>query len=227
MPNFSAVSTSANFEDATSVTFSHTVASGSDRVLLVGVRTRTDAGASYVTGVTFNSVAMTLHQITSWERTAGTWYNVEVWRLIAPDVTTANVVVTASALIDDGSAAAMSFTGVHQTTPIEAAGNTLASTDVATATASVTTTSANAMVASFIYSRAASGTIVAGPTERDNVALTFGATDFVASATEAVASASTVTHSWTNVANASSIGIAVSLRDVGVSTAPFRPYYAY
>jgi hypothetical protein len=156
---------------------------------------------------------MTLQAATTYNYSGSNWFGVEVWKLVAPTVGTANVVVTATYGYDDASAVAMSFTGVDQSTPIEASNDSLEATDVASAACDITTLSANAVVASFLYSRAASGTFAGTGTERDNVALTFETTDFAASASQAVVSPSAITHSWTNVANAMSIGMAVSLKE--------------
>jgi hypothetical protein len=210
---FDSVSTSANMEDVGTATWSHTVGAGSDRVLLVGVRSRSFGSAPVVGSITYGGVSMSLQQATTFNYSGSSWIGVEVWKLVNPTVGTANVVVTATYGYDDASAVALSFTGVDPTTPIEAAGNTVASTAAATATASVTTLTANALVASFIYSRATSGTFAGTGTERDNVALTFEVTDFAASATQAVAVPAAITDSWTNLADAQSIGMAVSLKE--------------
>jgi hypothetical protein len=93
----------------TSITFAHS-SSGSDRVLYVFVLKR---AADTITGVTYNSDALTsIATITS----PGNILNATLWRLIAPDSGSFNVVVSSSS----GQrmlAHAVSLFGVDQTTP--------------------------------------------------------------------------------------------------------------
>jgi hypothetical protein len=93
---------------ATSLTWSHAVASGSNTALFVGISIESGGGSS--TGVTYGGTAMTLVG-----RSAGT-HVVEIWRLLAPTVGTANIVASFNGTIQVvGGAAA--FDGVNQTTP--------------------------------------------------------------------------------------------------------------
>lgn len=211
-PQFDSVSTSSAMPDTSTTTWSHTVGAGSNRVLLVGVRARSFGGTIAVSTLTYGGVPMTFHQSMNANLSGGSWFQIEVWKMVDPPVGTANVVLIAASSYDDACAVALSFTGVDQTTPIEATNDAVESTAVALASADITTLTANAMVVSFVYSRAASGTFAGTGTQRDNVGLTFEATDFVASATQLVASPSAITQSWTNVANDTSVGLAVSLK---------------
>jgi hypothetical protein len=97
-------------QGGTSNTFAHTVA-GSDRVLYVFVTTRF---SDTVTAVTYNGDA--LSQIATVNNSPDNLVSACVWRLIAPDTGTNNVVVTFSAA-RTGECTAVSLTGVHQTTP--------------------------------------------------------------------------------------------------------------
>lgn len=94
-----------------SLTWSHTVGSGSNRVLIVGVSLR-DANVS-VSNITYGGTGLTFIGSSN---EAGLDVRIEMWRLIAPATGTANIVVTLSAAkrIVGG---ATSFTGVNQTTP--------------------------------------------------------------------------------------------------------------
>ena len=100
---------------AGSLSWSHTVGAGSERLLVVGVSIRNDAGQT-VTGVTYNSTALTyLNSVAN-----GTNARVEMWYLKEADFPgTAgayNVEVTLSASARVVAAAA-SFFNVDQTTP--------------------------------------------------------------------------------------------------------------
>lgn len=114
---FDQATSSATLGGASSITYSATVASGSNRVLIVTAghydRTRS------VSSITFNGVNLSLYL--RYENGVN-GVTQEIWYLVAPDVTTANVVVTMDATVapTDLNSAAASFTGVDQTTPIHA-----------------------------------------------------------------------------------------------------------
>lgn len=80
--------------EVTSVTFSATVASGTNTAMAVCVGGESDgAGGVSVSSITFNGDSLTLHD----RQTNTTWSFSEIWRRVAPDVATGNVVVTMSA----------------------------------------------------------------------------------------------------------------------------------
>ncbi|MHB8546427.1 MAG: hypothetical protein ACYDAJ_06640 [Nitrosotalea sp.] len=112
------------------MTFSFTVNSGSNTLLLVGM----EASTGTVTGMTFNGVALTKAVARS---------NVgdsELWYLVNPSVTTANVVITLSTAATVV-AGAYELTGVDQTTPI---GNTGTNSGITNApSVSITTAYSN------------------------------------------------------------------------------------
>lgn len=96
----------------TALTFSHTIGSGSDRLLFVSFITNNTSDK--ITGVTYNGTAMTR----TMARQAGGNFWMYVYHLVAPDTGTNNVVVSASS----GSliwACSSSYTGVNQTSPID------------------------------------------------------------------------------------------------------------
>ena len=174
---------SSTFGAVTSVTISNfQVSSGSNRYLLVSVALDTPAGN--VTSVTYNGANFTLIS-----RVAATQAQVEIWGLAAPDVTTANVVVTlAGAPAVGGIAGVMSFTGVSQSDPY----GTVVSDIVANTTPSVDVTSATGELVfdTIALHGPSSLTVGAGQTLkwRDATSLTGGAS------TEP--GAGTVTMSW-------------------------------
>ena len=97
-----------------SLTISHTTGSGTNRLMLVGISFVNDEMET-VTSVTYNGVALT------WVGTGanGDDARMEIWRLIAPPTGTYNVVITFSAPLRRAAVAGvMTFTGVHQTTPL-------------------------------------------------------------------------------------------------------------
>jgi len=92
---------------STSLTVAHTV-SGSNRLLLAFV---IDQAGDTVTGVTYNSVAMT--QIR--KRVRGSTEYIYVYGLLAPDTGTNNIVASRSNDAFDIAIGASSYTGVKQT----------------------------------------------------------------------------------------------------------------
>ena len=98
---------------ASSLTFSHTVNSGSDSILIVEVADRHGGAGDPVASVTYGGQSLTLIGSADLPNTE----SAEIWYLLAPTVGTANVVVTLT-----GSchfvAGATDYFGVNQTTPL-------------------------------------------------------------------------------------------------------------
>lgn len=119
---------SAGCGACTSLSWSHTV-SGTNRLLVVGPSGYDTSDT--VTGVTYNSVAMTV--VPSSSTSTGN-HTVSQYGLIAPATGTNTVLVSVTGQMTDIGAGAVSFTDAHQTTPFGTA---------ATATGSSTTPSVN------------------------------------------------------------------------------------
>jgi len=100
--------------DGTPLTISTTVNAGSNRLLVVAVGQRSISQT--VSGITFNSVALT--KAIDVDSTA--FDQASIWYLIAPDVTTANTVITfnAGTPVFFG-AAVISLAGVAQSAPVD------------------------------------------------------------------------------------------------------------
>lgn len=120
---------------AASLTFSHTVPSGSNRALFVGI----SAWQQAISSVTFNGVGLSA---VSGSSLGAADVRSSYWVLAAPPVTTANVVIT-PASSTWLSAGASNWTNVDQTTPAShgtCAGNVLGHPSLSV------TSDANAMV---------------------------------------------------------------------------------
>lgn len=121
---------------ATSITWSHTC-TGDDRILIVACGI---PDSDTITGVTYNSVALTLIDKIQVDFTGVPDRYIYLWYLIAP-ATGANDIVVSSSASQILKGAAASYTGVKQTgQPDSSAKNKGASTNTFTAT---TTTVAN------------------------------------------------------------------------------------
>ncbi len=187
-----------------SLTWSHTVGAGNDRILIVGVSIR---GNGTVTSVTYGAQTFT---------SAGTVANggtnsAEIWTLVAPATGTANIVVTLSAS-KDFVAGASSFSNVDPTTPYGA----FFSTTGNTSPISLAVTSAvGEVVIDTVMTNGDVGTLTAaaGQTERWNN-LTGANPSNARGAGSTKAGAASVTMTWTMGSGKSfSIG-AISLKPV-------------
>ncbi len=100
---------SAHAQGASSLSWSHTC-TGSDRLLVV--HSGTNGTPVSTSGITYNSVALT----SRWS-TSQNWTAASGWSLVAPATGANTVAITLSAAEDTEFGQAISYTGVHQTTP--------------------------------------------------------------------------------------------------------------
>ena len=128
---FDAVTKNSTIDTGTSYSFSHTC-TGSNRLLVVSVNGN---GTDTITGITYNSVAMTLvdKQATPTDRWNYTFY------LLNPDTGAHNVTVTSSGAFTGSAATAHSYTGVKQSgQPDSSAKNTAtAASDITVSTTTI------------------------------------------------------------------------------------------
>ena len=165
---------------ATSFTFSHTT-SGAERCLYVAIAYNADPGTA---SATYNTVAMT--QVAA--RTSG--FFAYVWRLVNPALGANNVVISQTNSVT-GAMIAVSFTGVHQTTPD---GTPVTETD---GDGSVAVTGAlvdDMVVDFFLKQNGIDSTAGANQTERIDQLGSFGDTRRAFSSTEAGSDPNTM--SW-------------------------------
>lgn len=99
--------------NTTSRTWSHTVAAGANRVLVVEDTHHGGQSNRIVSSVTFNGLALvSARSVTSGG--AGIFRFASIWYLINPPAVTANIVVTYSNTVFAGQTSAVSFTGAAQ-----------------------------------------------------------------------------------------------------------------
>ncbi len=177
---------------ASSLTFSHTVNSGSNSILVVEVASSHGGASDPVSSVTYGSQTLTLAGSASLPNSETT----DIWYLLAPTVGTANVVVTLT-----GSchfvAGATDYFGVSQTTPW---GTLVTATGSASSTPSVSVASAaGQLVIDSIVDQGDAGSITpsgTGQTQLWNQATGTAAGDALGGGSYQ-AGASSVTMSWT------------------------------
>jgi hypothetical protein len=176
-----------------SLTISHTTA-GLNRLMLVGISMVNDE-LETVSSVTYSGVALTNVGV----QNSSDDGRMEIWRLIAPPTGTYNVVITFSAPLRRAAVAGvMTFTGVHQTTPLGTFASDFRQAPLITDPPTVNVTSAaNELVFDTVACETCtSHTVGAGQTQRWNLIETSGYPQSLgAGSTEP--GAATVTMSWT------------------------------
>jgi hypothetical protein len=199
---------------ANSVSFSITP-SGTDRALLIGVHLGSP-GTRTVTSVVFN----TSENAVFVDRIESTGGNVatEVWKLINPTATTANLVVSMSGTSRFGVSVVL-FNDADQTTFVDDVSKTTANSGTSISTD--VTSNSNQWVFDFVTSRDGDGqniTAGAGQTDRANFVASVGSGGSSASAgVSQEAGATTTTMSWTGPSDEwAHIGVGV----MGTGAAP-------
>lgn len=158
---FDAASNSGYQAAASSYSWSHTC-TGADRFLAVDV-SMLSAGQT-VSGITYNGVALSFIGARSTVSSVG---RIECWGLIAPATGSNTIAVTLSGAIASAGAA-VSYTGVNQTTAVEAFNsNQATNVGAADATVTITTIADQDWVHATIATNDAS--VTAGQTTRNNV----------------------------------------------------------
>lgn len=193
------------------------VTAGRNRYLIVGVSML--SLAQTVSGITYNSVAMTF--LGAQNSVSGA-ARVELWGLVAPTLGSNTIAVTLTGAIASA-AGAVSFAGVHPTSPTEGF-NSAQATNVgaADATVNVTTVATNDWIVDQVATDDTAITVGALQTSRNNVT---GAGGSGADSTEPATTAGAYTMSWGAVEALATWSIAaVALRDVNASTFTFPGY---
>jgi uncharacterized repeat protein (TIGR01451 family) len=176
--------------NVSSLTWSHTVGTQTNRILIVGVALRNSSVT--VTTVKYGAASLTFVGAAA---DSGAHVRVEMWKLVAPASGTANVVVTLSAskrIV----AGAVSFSGVNQNTPN---GSFVSASSTGSTTPSVNVASASGeLVVDAVAPEgdASSVTAGSGQTQRWNT-LTGTASTEVRGAQSTEPGAATTTMSWT------------------------------
>ena len=178
-----------------SLTLSHTT-DGDNRLMIVAVSMANPSGDAVV-GITYNGDALTFVGIETYYEDSENEAQVELWRLVAPDLGTHNVVIALSGGTSYGTAAGvMTFTGVDQTTPLGAFAS--AGGDSADATVNVTSGADELVFAAMMVEYPGNYSLMPGAGQTERWDLYTGSANAGAS-TEA--GAASVTMSWTFGAN--------------------------
>ena len=146
-----------------SLTFSYTVGSGSNRLLIVSVGAVDGTTADrQVSGITYNGVALTRGD---GRDSTSEFENNEVWYLLGPASGANNVVVTMGGTCNGISAVAASYTGVQQSSQPDAT-QTAAITSTTTPSTSITTVADDSLIVASAIKHSATGTIDSAGTDQ-------------------------------------------------------------
>jgi hypothetical protein len=208
---FDATSSSATGNTTNTISWSHTVGNGSNRLLAICTQARdTVAGDVAVTTVTANGFPLT--KVRADLRTdGGSSFGTELWYLANPGIGPYTIAVRwAGALSSYGVGSATSYFGVNQVTPIDAhAGNGGTGTTLSTA---ITTVANHALITDCAIAQSDPLTIGAGQTSRMNRTTT-GTVDAVGVSTvNDKTPAGAETMDWTQLGSQNWAISAVSLR---------------
>ncbi len=152
---------------AQTLTWSHTVGAGNNRLLVVGTATEDNptVGDSAITSVTFNGLALT--RVPGAEQRAidagvGTENFSDLWFLLNPPVGAGNVTVNTTGPVADLLAGSASFQNVRQQAPEAAGGAAISTTNASTISADIITLSAGALVVDVGLHSTSNGTMTPG-----------------------------------------------------------------
>ena len=204
-----------------SLTWSHTTGSGSNRLLLVGVALEPDSQGTTVSTVTYSGQSLTR---AGFQQSSDNEARMEIWRLVNPPSGTANVVVTLNQSCDDAVVAvASTFSGVHQTTPLGTFASSQSDLGDAAPQPSLSLTSAAGELVFDMLALDDADSVTApggGQTQRLNLTQT-DSDSGITGAASTKAGASSVTLSWTTGPDSWALG-AVSIKPATTGISIYR-----
>lgn len=184
---------SALTNTASPLTWTHTVANTSNRLLTVCLQTRNSTTPVTVTGVTANGVSLT--SVRSDSFTGANSLHTSLWRLTAPSPGVNTIVATFSAAPGNwGVGASSSFYGVEQVAPVDAVGG--ANGTGTAVSLPVTSTVTGTLAVDCVAGLDSFTAVGASQTIRSNSLANPGA-DGVGVSTKPLASSGATTTSWT------------------------------
>ncbi len=205
--------------NAASVTWSHTVGTGADRVLIVGLATEdTSSTVLNVSAITYGGVALTAASGSAATAGSSTLDKTQLFYLLNPPSGTGTVSVTFGGAVNGVSAGSTSLSGVAQTVPGAVAINTAASGTTISAAVSVAT--AGSWVVDVANSGASNGTLTAGSAQTKRWGVSQSSSGGAGS-TAAPAATGTTTMSWTAGSSSQlALSAAVFAPSTGGATTP-------
>lgn len=118
---FDASGTGANSDSISTLSYTHTVVAGSNRLLICSVAYAPTGALRFVSGMTYGGAGLTFK---SSQESSSTNGKVEMWYLVAPATGANTAQVTFSGTVDGAAFDCTSFTGVDAGTPLGTATTT-------------------------------------------------------------------------------------------------------
>lgn len=194
--NIDNTSNSTGTNQDTDFSWSHTISTVDNTILVVGVSWRNSGpGTETVTGVTYNSVACTFirkdEYFNSQSRSTAFYY------IVNPSSGTNIVEVTFSGTVWRAVGGAVSITGIDQTNPIDVHSGTAGGSGTSVST-NITTTVDNTWIVDVICNREGTSTATAGGGQTERWDYLTGSGEIVGSgSTKQLATAGSTSMSWT------------------------------
>ena len=196
-----------------SYTLGHTVGTGPNRLLLVGLSYATNSGGgTLTTNVTYGGVALTL--VTNWNNTSSSSIykpRSEIWMLVNPTPGTANLIVKYSRASTNLNVGIMTFTNVDQTTPIGSKARSSSTSSSSTPTVTVSS-DANSLVLGVLAAETTTYTETGQTNQWNQTTLN------IRGVGSTKAGAASVQVSWSGAASKRYAATAVSIRAASTST---------
>jgi hypothetical protein len=214
---FDVASSATVTSSGTTLTWSHTVANQSNRMLIVGVQSEGTSGVQ-ASSVTYGGVALT--KVDQVEAYSSSYYqDVSQWYLIAPTVGTANIIVTWGSSISTGSAGAIGLYGVAQQAPEASASNF---SNSGATTTNITTKTSGAWVVDVFGSGQTAGNLAPGSGQTQRYIQSSGSTTSGGGSTKSVATAGATSMTWTQTGINRSAQVVASFAPYGVAPLPIQ-----
>lgn len=223
-------SSSAQNDGASSITISHTVASGSNRLLVVKSHVECNGTPANrpVTGITYNGDALTFANEISLTTSGSEDDTVEIWYMVAPDEGTFNVVTTWTGTVEGCVVGVENYTGVKQTSPVDATADAANAATPGPANVNIVTTVADCMLISAAHDISSGGTLTVNSGQTQTYNVQNAGQLKAAGAYELVTTATTYNESWTTTSgNRDWLVNVVAFKPAVASSTTYSGYYGY
>lgn len=212
--SFDAASTSGDETGVNPFSWSHTTGTLTNGLLIVTVHGRGTSGTNIaVSGVTYNSTAMTKAREDISETAVGSWtfMATSIWYLAAPSSGANTVEVTYAGTVTRCVGGGITYAGMMQSSPVGDTDMNFIGSDVSSTIAvTLTTTASDSLIVSGVYSGDSSGvTADASMTTRFNGVI---GGDSQGNATTEAATVTDYTETWTQTVNDWMLMTAVELK---------------
>jgi hypothetical protein len=204
-------------DGASSITIAHTTGAGSDRLMVFKSHVEANATPANrpVTGVTYNSIAGTKADDELFTSPGGEDDGLEIYYLVAPATGANNAVITWTGAVEGSVAAIETYTGVDQSTPLDAIAST-STTSTGPMEVVITTTVDDCLIVGAVQTISSSRVIGANSGQTQTYNIQNAGQLKAAGGYEIVGAAGAYTESWTTDANS----------DWLIGAAAFRPSVA-